>query len=321
MKYTTGLLLCAFTCVLAADGMAAAAFEPPDWAYPVAQPGSGRPADDGTLISLEGSDVELTQTQINNRFGPADWYPDEHPPMPEVVTHGAQPDVWACALCHLPSGSGHPESANLAGLSERYIVQQLKDFADGSRKSGDAEHPGIMIMIARAMTDEQMHEAGAYFASLDRVKWNDVVETEMVPETYVGVGNMRHPLEDGGMEPIGQRIIEIPTDSEHAELRDPHSPFIAYVPPGTLAAGEDLAVNGGDGKTFQCAMCHGEELKGSNVVPGIAGRSPIYLARQMFDMQIGTRNGGTGILMQGVVANLTEEDILNLAAYAGSLDP
>jgi cytochrome c553 len=321
MKKSAGLLLVALGAGLAVDGMAAQSFVVPEWAYPVAQPGSARPPDDGSLISVEGSDVELTATQINSRFGPADWFPDEHPAMPDVVAHGAQPDVWACALCHLPTGSGHPESANLAGLSQRYIVQQLKDFASGARKSGDAEHPGIMIQIARAMTEEQMQDAGEYFASLDQAKWNDVVETEMVPETYVGVGNMRHATPGGGMEPIGRRIIEIPTDSERAELRDPNSPFVAYVPPGTLAAGEELAVNGGGGKTFQCAMCHGPELKGSNVVPGIAGRSPIYLARQMFDMQIGARNGATGVLMQGVVAHLTEDDVLALAAYAGSLDP
>lgn len=142
----------------------------------------------------------------------------------------------------------------------------------------------------------------------------------MVPETFMGAGNMRHPIPGGGMEPIGMRIIELPTNSEHAELRDSHSPFMAYVPPGTLAKGEALATTGG-GKTIQCAICHGEGLHGLGEVPSLAGRSPIYMARQLFDIKHGSRKGPNAALMQSVVVNLNEEDILNLAAYAASLTP
>jgi cytochrome c553 len=45
------------------------------------------------------------------------------------------------------------------------------------------------------------------------------------------------------------------------------------------------------------------------------------MARQMFDIKHGARSGPSAALMQSVVANLNEEDILNLAAYAASLDP
>lgn len=321
MRISTGILACAFLSAFVLDA-GAAEFDPvPAWAYPVMEPGRERGPDDGTLHSVDGSTISLTQTQIGDRFGPADWFPDEHLKMPDVVAHGTEPRVWACSLCHLPTGSGHPESANLAGLSSQYIVQELKDFKSGARRSGDPERPGIMVTIARDMTDQQMREAGDYFAALKQVKWNDVVETEMVPKTFVAAGNMRHAEPGAGMEPIGSRIIEIPTDSERAELRDPHSPFIAYVPPGSLEKGKALAESGGNGKTFQCAMCHGPALKGTEVVPGIAGRSPIYLARQLYDMQDGARNGEYAVLMVGMVPNLNDEDILSLAAYIGSLDP
>ena len=147
-----------------------------------------------------------------------------------------------------------------------------------------------------------------------------VIEADMVPETFVGAGNMRHAEPDGGMEPIGRRIIEIPEDSHGAEMRDPHSPFIAYVPPGSIAAGEALATTGA-GRTIQCQLCHGSDLKGLADVPGIAGRSPIYLARQMFDIKYGTRTGTSAAWMLAVVANLTEEDVIALSAYAAALDP
>ncbi len=320
MNRFIGIALSSLLIAAPIEAQGAEAFDPPQWAYPFTAEFGGRPPDDGTLYSVEGSDLELTQTEINNRFSPPDWYPDEHPPMPDIVAIGREPDVWACAYCHLPNGAGHPESANLAGLPADYIVQQMNDYASGARVSAPEGNPGIMVGFAQAITDEEIREAAEYFASLPPVKWNEVIEAEMVPETFFGAGAMRHAVPGGGMEPIGMRIIEIPTDSHGAELRDSHSPFMAYAPPGSLAAGEELATTGG-GKTVQCSICHGPELKGLGDVPSLAGRSPIYMARQMFDIKHGARSGPSAALMQSVVANLTEEDILNLAAYAGSLDP
>jgi cytochrome c553 len=60
-------------------------------------------------------------------------------------------------------------------------------------------------------------------------------------------------------------------------------------------------------------------LNGLGPVPGIAGRSPSYLARQMFDMQSGARQGEWTALMKAVVANLSNEDLVNISAYVASL--
>ena len=68
-------------------------------------------------------------------------------------------------------------------------------------------------------------------------------------------------------------------------------------------------------------MCHGVDLKGLGPVPGIAGRSPSYLVRQMNDMKVGARNGLWADLMKPVVAKLTEEDMVAIAAYAASRTP
>lgn len=316
----------AFSCVALFPALGAAAAQDADqrtfpaWAYPVMDEGRGRGPDDGTLHSVEGSDLQLTQTQINDRFAPPDWYPDEHPPMPEVVARGREPLVRACAQCHMPHGAGHPESASLAGLPAGYIAAQTMAYQNGTRKSLVAARSRSMIEIAGAMTEEEMRISAEYFASLPPVQWITVIETDMVPETYVGAGNMRHAEPGGGMEPIGDRIIEIPENSELAELRDSHSPFLAYVPRGSVAAGMDLAMTGG-GRTIQCSLCHGPELKGLAQVPSIAGRSPIYLARQMFDIKYGARGGADTALMEAAVAELTDEDILNLSAYLASLEP
>jgi cytochrome c553 len=320
MRKLAGLAVFAACSMGAVAAYAAAGFEPPAWAYPVMDEGRGRGPDDGTLHTVEGSDLQLTQTEINDPFNPPDWYPDEHPPMPEVVAHGRMPNVRACAQCHMPHGAGHPESAPMFGLPADYIVAQLEAYASGERVSLIPARSASMVTIAGDMTPEEMRAAAEYFESLPPVKWITVIETEMVPETYVGAGNMRHAEPNGGMEPIGNRIIEIPENSHLAELRDSHSPFQALVPVGSIAAGEEIVTTGA-GKTIQCSLCHGPDLKGLGQVPPLAGRSPIYLARQMFDIKHGSRGGANVALMQGVVANLEHDDVLNIVAYLANLEP
>lgn len=126
---------------------------------------------------------------------------------------------------------------------------------------------------------------------------------------------------EAGTEPIGDRLIEIPTSPDDTEpLRDPRSGFIAYVPPGTLKKGEAI-VEGGGGKTLACTSCHGQGLKGKNDFPSLAGRSPSYLARQLNDFKHLSRVGPGSKKMQPVVQNLTDDDILAVTAYIASLQP
>ena len=68
-------------------------------------------------------------------------------------------------------------------------------------------------------------------------------------------------------------------------------------------------------------LLHGADLEGLCPVPGIAGRSPSYLVRQMFDMQAGARHGEWTKLMAAVVAKLTDDDLVNIAAYVSSRRP
>src|SRR5206468_449558 len=95
-------------------GSAAAVAEPmPEWAYPPVP--AHAPSADPALLSVPGSMRRYTQGRIDSGYEVADWYPDEHPPMPGLVSNGGGPPVRACAMCHLPNGNGHPESASLAG--------------------------------------------------------------------------------------------------------------------------------------------------------------------------------------------------------------
>jgi cytochrome c553 len=302
---------------------------PPTWAYgtePVATvPRDGRPPQtpsDSSPKHLPGSTLAFTRAQIGDRFGPADWYPGDHPPMPDVVAHGRKPAVWACSLCHYPNGKGRPENAGISGLPAEYFIHQMNDFRDGLRKTADPRktNTNLMSMIAKAMTDEEIKVAADYFSSMKWTPWIKVVETETVPKTRLSVG-MFLPLDNGEKEALGRRIIEMPEQPEATEaLRDPRSGFIAYAPVGSIKKGEQL-VTTGSGKMVACGVCHGADLKGLGPVPGIAGRSPSYLVRQMYDMQQGTRKGAWTELMKPVVNGLSQEDMLNIAAYASSRTP
>jgi len=300
---------------------------PPPWAYPVAS-SQQRPPDAGKVLHVEGSTAGFTATQINDPFAPPDWYPNEHPPMPEVVAHGRQPDLRACGQCHMPHGLGHPESASIAALPADYIVEQMHAYREGRRKSSVGN--SIMIGLSKAATEDEMRMAAEYYASQKMKPWVRVVEADMVPTTFVGPGNMRFATADGKMEALGQRIIELPEDAEKAELRDGHSGFVAYVPKGSIAKGEELATTGGDhvvggkivkGKTVACGVCHGPQLKGLGNVPSLAGRSPIYLVRQLYDFKHGARTGKEVALMVPVVVGLTQDDMIDLAAYISSRQP
>jgi cytochrome c553 len=129
------------------------------------------------------------------------------------------------------------------------------------------------------------------------------------------------PDGSGESEPIGNRVIEMPEDVARTELRDSRSGFIAYVPPGSLALGQALVTTGGSGRTVPCAICHGTDLKGLGPVPALAGRSPSYLFRQLYDIRHGNRAASWTALMQPVVAGLSEEEMVAIVAYAASRTP
>jgi cytochrome c553 len=294
---------------------------PPPWAYPI-QPQVQPPPDDGIPKRVPESTVALTLTQIRDLYSAPDWHPGDHPPMPEVVARGRKPDMFACGYCHYPNGQGRPENASVAGLSAGYIARQMADYKNGLRKSSETGRTaaGFMVASAKNATEAEVKVSAEYFASLKYKPWIKVVETGTVPKTHVA-GFMLVPLEGAGTEPIGQRIIEIAEDLARTSLRDPRSGFVAYVPVGSIKRGEALVTTGGMGKTTVCGTCHGKDLKGLGDVPPLAGRSPTYTVRQLYDFQSGTRAGLLSAQMKETVAKLTVDDMVSIAAYTASRTP
>jgi cytochrome c553 len=263
-----------------------------------------------------GSTLSITRAMADDFYEIPNWYPSMYPAMPKIVQYGnKETQVRACGSCHLPTGTGHDESAYVAGLPVNYFSRQMADWKSGDRKFG-----GTMVQMAKVVTDAEIKDAADYFASLKPRSWIRVVETDTVPKSYIGQGNKRllHPA--GGTEPIGNRVIEVPENEEDVVYRDPRSGFVAYVPQGSVAKGEALATTGG-GKTLPCNICHGQTLQGLGDVPGIAGRHPNYIVRQMWNMQNGERVGTSAALMRQVVEKLSNDDMLAIAAYVASRAP
>lgn len=293
----------------------------PAWAFLWDSTVKVPPPDDKPNV-LPGSSATFSWKDARDLFVAPDWHPQDHPAMPLIVAQGRKPNVRACGSCHRVEGTGGPENASLAGLPVAYFVQQIADFKSGARKMSGPQRPSTQLMMAsiKDITDSEIREAAEYFAMLKPRQVIKVVESETSPK--LGPSRLFYVKSpDGGTEPLGRRIVEVPDDVDQFELRDSRATFTAYVPIGSTAIGENLANTGRSGTTVACNICHGLGLKGHESVPPIAGRSPTYIMRQLYEFQQGGRSGGASQLMMQTVEKLSQDDMIALAAYVGSLAP
>ena len=76
-------------------------------------------------------------------------------------------------------------------------------------------------------------------------------------------------------------------------------------------------VASGQAKAAVCAACHGGDGKALQATyPNLAGQHASYIAKQLTDYREGNRNN---VLMSGQAANLSDEDIQDLAAFYSSM--
>lgn len=311
----------------AAANAIASSVEWPEWLFPIHPPSLKKPPappaklDDAELLTIPDSREKFTAARIGNVHLAPDWFPDEHGPMPDIVAKGKPPRTMACAFCHTPTGQGRPENSALAGLSENYIRQQLKDFRSGARKAaGPATYlpSQNMANLSKTLTDAEIDESAKYYAAqkLARRVW--VIESLRIPRAEPEAWLYK---EVGGTEDLGDRLLEVTTEIERHEKRDPKLQYTAFVPPGSINRGKRLVTTGDGGKTQACAACHGANLKGAGDVPPIAGRSPSYQLRQLLEFKRGDRATEGAKQMAPVVAKLELADMIDAVAYLGTLYP
>ncbi len=291
-----------------------------DWAYPIA-PEAPLPQVPPGVYRVPGSALSFPAAILNDHT--PDWFPNEHPPAPTIVAEGRKGGPEACSNCHNYNGAGFLAIPSLAGLPAYYIVEQIHEFRSGRRQSTQPGRPGVQVMtlMAKQVTDQDLALAAAYYAALKRPKWYRVVETTTVPATKPDHWGWRDLDPHGGVEPIGARLIELPEDAHRMLwMSDPHVGVVVYAPPGSLADGAAVAHSGG-GSGQPCTSCHGADLKGLGGAPPLAGRSPAYLARELWDIKSGARKGAAVAQMQAPAKGLSATQVRDVAAYIGSLDP
>lgn len=85
----------------------------------------------------------------------------------------------------------------------------------------------------------------------------------------------------------------------------------------SYAAGDAAA---GKAKSATCAACHG--ANGKSAIPGyphLAGQNAAYLTAQLKAFKSGERKGASSAIMAPMAMGLSEQDMMDLAAYYASL--
>jgi cytochrome c553 len=286
-------------------------------------PAAARAPDTVTLYHVPNSTAGFTEAQISNLFGIVDWQPEAHSAMPDVVAHGRRPTVMPCGYCHLADGAGRPENAMLAGLPATYIEAQIRDMRSGTRKAafaGPYRPTEVMRRIADSATDAEISQAAQYYSQLTPRLRTKIVETTTIPKPVPQIG-LYYPAAPRGTEPLGRRLITMPSDTLRHELRDPGLLYVTYVPPGSLARGKALATTWRDDGAAPCTSCHGDALHGVGPIPPTAGRFPAYILRQLLAFKTGARSTAASQPMNDVASKLSLDDMIAVAAYEGSLHP
>ena len=294
--------------VLAVGLLGAAPIARLGWAFP----GVGResaPAPGARIERLPGCSRSFTEAALNDPTHALDWYPEEHPPAPRSVLAGAG-GAYACGYCHLVTGAGRSENAQLRGQPVTYIEEQVHAFATGARRSaGPASPTDYMAAAARQVNPADLHAAAQYFASLEPRRHARVVEAVVIPRATAE--GYLYRFDPSAHERLRNRVVEGAVDAERHRLHDPHEQSIAYVPVGSIARGAALATHG-TVDVPACTSCHT-----TNFV-GIGGASPTYLVRQLAGFRARTRNDPGAGPMQAVAAKLSDSQMIDLAAYVGS---
>ena len=198
----------------------------------------------------------------------------------KIFQEGIGDAVPACASCHGADAMGDDSAGTprLAYQVETYIRKQLQDFASKKRMDNTMY---TMNDVAAALTEQQRRDVAAYVHSLE------------TPFLGSDLDQLREDGEDVGTVYKGQMIVKY------------------GIPENGVPA---------------CKSCHGYNGRSAgNLFPKIGGQRYMYLKHELEAFRAGnttpsseddaSRDNDPMAIMRHVAAKLTDEDILNAAAY------
>ncbi|WP_026280746.1 c-type cytochrome [Thioalkalivibrio sp. ALE30] len=254
---------------------------------------------------MMGSQAEaVSEERIAQRIAPIGRVVSGEVDTAEEAADLSPGDIYAnvCAACHDSGASGAPLKDDTDEWSNRLNDKGLETLFENSIN-------GIGAMPARggdsSLTDEQMHEAVAY-----------MLDQAGVDHDYEGSGNGD-----------GNGNGDTAADDAAAEGEEP----VATTDAGEAAAEEEaeavaaIAVDEGDVERGQsryntCVACHGAQGQGTPVFPKLAGRDAEYIANKLVRYRAGETVGDQTALMAPNAANLSDQDIADLAVYVATFE-
>ena len=252
----------------------AAAAERPDWAFGPTTPAPAvrPPADPDQMVQVPGSTKTYTLKQLEDSANPPDWFPDEHPPMPKVVAHGNGSGARAAS----PAMSVTAIAIELACRARHYLLPSSPTCAAAPGQA----RPSACSNIAKAMT-EQCRPPRTISAS-SRSCAGPKSSKATPPQDLFRPRQHAPAARRKRREPIGNRIVELPEDPARVALRD-------RIPDSSHTCRRAASKRQGAGhvRRRQDDPRHlpWSRAQGLGDVPGLAGRSPLNIARQLYYFQ------------------------------------
>ena len=179
-----------------------------------------------------------------------------------------------CAACHGANGIGTTDTyPNLAGQHADYIAKQLAAFKSGTRVAP------LMAPMAAGLSEQDMADLGAYFASLDRT------------------GGSTASTDAGSTEAGTSATVQAPVAYEASAI-----------------AGKSLYELGDASRNIaSCIGCHGKEGNSKVLIyPNLSKQHAPYIEKQLHAFKSKSR---TNYAMNQFAGAMTDEDIADMGAY------
>jgi len=103
-------------------------------------------------------------------------------PGADSIGRGGTVALQQCTMCHGARGVSAAGAPNLAGQYAEVVIKQLMDYRSGDRPSA------AMQSLSKALTDRDIRDLAAYYASLPRPRNTPVTDMSTVP-ALVKVGD------------------------------------------------------------------------------------------------------------------------------------
>mgnify|MGYP006282756623 CR=1 FL=1 len=191
--------------------------------------------------------------------------------------------------------------------------------AAGSSAGGDAQAGASMYASNCASCHGAEGQGQGMFPKVAGLGHDEIVSKleayrageQVGPQTAMMAPNAKG-LSDADIQNLAAHLSGGQGGGEQAAADTGDGAETASAPAGDVTAGKDQFA-------AQCASCHGMQAQGQGMFPGLTGLSAGDAADKLKAYRAGEQVGPQTAMMAPNAANLSDEEIANLAAYIGSL--